>query len=62
MIDHHEEAEICRRRALAYLGCPEASLLLRLASEFDRLAIIPKPSPDKRQLSFQDSRGTCEDH
>lgn len=32
-----EEAEICRRKALAYLGKPEASFLLRVAREFDRL-------------------------
>ena len=38
MIDHDEEAEICRRRALAYLGRPEASFLLRVAREFERLA------------------------
>jgi hypothetical protein len=33
-----DEAENCRRKALAYLGRPEASLLLRVAREFDRLA------------------------
>jgi hypothetical protein len=32
-----EEAEACRRKALAYLGRPEAPFLLRLAREFDRL-------------------------
>jgi hypothetical protein len=33
-----EEAESCRRRALAYVGRPEAPILLRIAEEFDRLA------------------------
>ena len=33
-----EEAEECRRKALSYLGRPEASHLLRVAREFDRLA------------------------
>jgi hypothetical protein len=32
-----EEAEICRRKALAYLGKPEASFLLQIARQFDRL-------------------------
>ena len=34
----HEEAHACRKRAIAYLGRPEASFLLRAAQEFDRLA------------------------
>jgi Uri superfamily endonuclease len=33
-----EEAEDCRRKALAYVGQAEASFLLRVAREFDRLA------------------------
>jgi hypothetical protein len=33
-----EEAEDCRRKALAYVGQPETPFLLRIASEFDRLA------------------------
>ncbi len=33
-----EEAEICRRKAVRYVGQPEAPFLLRIASEFDRLA------------------------
>jgi hypothetical protein len=33
-----EEAEECRRKALAYLGRPEAPFLMRVAREFDRLA------------------------
>ena len=32
-----EEAEICRRKALAYLGEPEARFLLQVAKQFDRL-------------------------
>lgn len=35
---YKEEAEDCRQKALAYLGRPEATLLLRVAREFDRLA------------------------
>jgi hypothetical protein len=34
----HQEAECCRQQALAYLGRPEGSFLLRVAREFDRLA------------------------
>lgn len=40
-IDHsalREEAETCRRRALAYLGRPEATFLISAASAFDELA------------------------
>lgn len=33
-----EEAQDCRRKALAYVGQPEAAFLLRVAREFDRLA------------------------
>ena len=33
-----EEAEKCRLQALSYLGRREASLLLRVAREFDDLA------------------------
>ena len=32
-----EEAENCRRQALAYLGRPEASFLLRVAEAFEGL-------------------------
>ncbi len=32
-----EEAEDCRRKALSYLGRPEAPFLLRLAREFERI-------------------------
>lgn len=31
------EAEQCRGRALTYLGRPEATFLLRIAREFERL-------------------------
>jgi hypothetical protein len=34
----YEEAEDCRRKALSYLGRPEAPFLLRVAREFERLA------------------------
>jgi len=33
-----EEAEDCRRKALAYVGQPEATFLLSVARQFDRLA------------------------
>ena len=33
-----DEAEDCRRRALSYLGKPEAPVLLHMAREFERLA------------------------
>jgi len=38
MLSFEEEAEDCRRKALAYVGQPEAPFLLRIAREFDRLA------------------------
>lgn len=38
MTDLHEEAESCRRQAIAYLGRPEASFLLNAAREFERVA------------------------
>ena len=33
-----EEAENCRRKALAYVGQPEAMFLIEVARQFDRLA------------------------
>ena len=33
-----KEAEECRRKAVCYLGKPEAPFLLQIAREFDRLA------------------------
>jgi hypothetical protein len=38
MIDPAEEAENCRRQALAYLGRPEARFLVQVARGFDQLA------------------------
>ena len=38
MLSFEEQAEDCRRQALSYVGHPEASLLIRVAREFDRLA------------------------
>lgn len=35
----YDHAEECRQKALSYLGKPEAPFLLRVAREFDRLAI-----------------------
>ncbi len=40
-LDHaslRDEAEDCRRKALAYLGRPEAEFLMRVAKSFDELA------------------------
>ena len=34
-----KEAETARQKALSFLGSREASLLLRIASEFDDLAL-----------------------
>jgi hypothetical protein len=34
----HDEAQDCRRKALCYVGRPEAPFLLHLARQFDRLA------------------------
>ena len=36
-----EDAQECRVRALAYVGRPEAVLLLKTAREFERLAQDP---------------------
>lgn len=35
---YQEQAEDCRRKALAYLGKPEAQFLLRVAREFEDLS------------------------
>jgi hypothetical protein len=40
--DLQEEAEACRTKALAFLGRPEASILLKMAREFERLAREPQ--------------------
>jgi hypothetical protein len=37
-ISPKQEAEDCRLKALNYLGRPEATFLLKVAREFDRLA------------------------
>ncbi|MEP6982274.1 MAG: hypothetical protein ABI853_01350 [Sphingomicrobium sp.] len=37
-ISPKEEAEDCRRKALEYVGRPEAPFLLRIAREFERIA------------------------
>ena len=52
MPDFDEEAEACRRQALAYLGRPEAQFLLRVARGFEQLAaerigISRLPSPNR---------------
>jgi len=36
-IEYLEEAQDCRRKALTYLGQPEAAFLLRVAKEFEEL-------------------------
>lgn len=36
-MDFAEEADACRRKAHVYVGRPEATFLLRVAKEFDRL-------------------------
>jgi hypothetical protein len=41
-----EEAERCRNQALAYVGRPEASLLLRVAREFELLAAAAPTLPE----------------
>ena len=45
-----QEAEDCRRKALAYVGRPEATFLLRVAREFDRLAGERKQAPVGKNL------------
>ena len=45
MLSFEEQAEDCRRQALSYVGHPEASLLIRLAREFDRLAAESRYRP-----------------
>jgi hypothetical protein len=37
-----EEAADCRRAALEFPGRPEQPLLLKLASAFEELALVPK--------------------
>lgn len=47
------EAERCRLHAAAFEGRPEKVILLRLASEFDRLSLL---SPKKRRQPAEDDR------
>jgi desulfoferrodoxin (superoxide reductase-like protein) len=42
-IDLLEEAQDCRRRALTYVGQPEAKLLLRVAKEFEQMNKMKRP-------------------
>ena len=42
--DLYEEAERTRQQAFSYLGKPEAPFLLRIAREFERLAVHGKGS------------------
>ena len=48
--DFQEEAQRCREQALAYVGQPEAELLLQVACAFDDLASRPTTSdaPDQK--------------
>ena len=46
-IELHVEALKCRRRALEFMGKPEAQFLLRVAREFDRLAEERRAITDK---------------
>lgn len=61
-----EEAEECRRKALCYLGRPEAPLLLKVAREFDRLALQRRTGqrtrpPQNPVLTDRSARGIdCE--
>lgn len=48
------EAEECRERALSYLGLPEATFLLRVAREFDRLATVKLEANPKDGVSRDD--------
>ena len=52
-----EEAELCRRRALAYIGLPEATFLMETARAFDDLAAkedsgsYSEPRPDTAEAA-----------
>lgn len=48
--DFYEEAERTRQQAFSYLGKPEAPFLLRIAREFERLAVQGK-STDRGDLN-----------
>lgn len=50
VISLEEEADDCRRKALAYVGQREATFLLRVAREFDRLASERKRAPAHKNL------------
>lgn len=43
-----EEAENCRRRAITYLGLPEAMFLLRVAKAFEELDAQKRGLPSWR--------------
>lgn len=44
----YEEADECRRKAHSYLGKPEASVLVQMAHEFERLALERSSSHRRR--------------
>ena len=46
--DLREEAEECRARAHSHFGKPEASILLHMAREFERLADEQLMQPTER--------------
>lgn len=52
----YEEAKECRRMAHSYLGQPEASVLLRVAREFERLAIEVAPRSQRRADTIGEKR------
>jgi hypothetical protein len=51
-MDYSKEAEACRRKALRYLGKPEAPFLLQVARAFDDLdRSSASDAPDTRRAA-----------
>ena len=50
----NSEAERCRQKSLSYLGKPEAPFLLRIAREFERLAVGSKAKKPVTEGSFEE--------
>ena len=52
-----EEAQDCRRKALAYIGQPEATFLMGAAKAFDDLADAEEGSRLPPEIANNSSRG-----
>ena len=52
----HDEAEACRRTAALFVGKPEATFLLRIASSFEQLAMTSEGGTTAGNYGSRQSR------